>query len=231
MSATRSLLVAVFGSMRRVESWEGPLACCALCLVPCLALAEVLVLVGLLAYAAYWRARRAIGRALHGLAELLVPMAAERRLAACRAYGDGWRAGWEATRQREYDRGYQAGRAAALAEWDASVAEERWTVAPQADAADGALTPQAVDFVLGAPAAVLVAPSAAQVTDGTGGPIVQLDAPAVDAVVEADVIRRALAEHGSVRAAARQLGIAESTLRGRCRKLGIATPRARKPRQ
>jgi transcriptional regulator with PAS, ATPase and Fis domain len=74
---------------------------------------------------------------------------------------------------------------------------------------------------------VLVAPSAAQVTDGSG-PEVQLDAPTVDAAVEADVIRRALAEHGSVRAAARQLGIAESTLRGRCRKLGIATPRARK---
>jgi hypothetical protein len=211
MSATRGLLVAVFGSMRRVESWEGPVALCALVLVPGLALVEVLCLLVLLALAGYWRARRAIGWALHGLAELLVPMAAERRLCVLHAYGDGWRAGWEATRRAEYDRGYQAGRAEALLAWGDSL--------PASDAAVAVIPDSDPD--------VLVAPSAAQVTDGTAGPVVE--GPTMRAVVvEADVIRRALDELGSVRAAARALGMAESTLRGRCRKLGIATPRARK---
>jgi hypothetical protein len=213
MGATRGLLVAVFGSVRRAEAWEGPVALCALVLVPGLALVEVLCLLVLLALAGYWRARRAIGRALHGLAEVLAPTAAEQRLCVLRAYGDGWRAGWEATRRAEYDRGYQAGRADALLAWGDSL--------PASDAA--------VAVIPDSDPEVLVAPSAAQVTDGSG-PAVQLYAPTMRAVVvEADVIRRALDELGSVRAAARQLGMAESTLRGRCRKLGIAAPRARKP--
>jgi hypothetical protein len=215
MGATRELCVAVFGSVRRAEAWEGPLALCALCLVPGLALAEVLALVALLAYGAYWRARRAIGRALHGLAELLVPTAAEQRLAVWKAYRDGWAQGrqGQATYDRGYELGYEDGRRAALLACADSL--------PASDAA--------AEVIPDSDPVLLVMPSAPQVTTGQDGPAVQLDAPTMRAVVvEGDVIVRALDELGSVRAAARQLGMAESTLRGRCRKLGIATPRARK---
>jgi hypothetical protein len=54
-------------------------------------------------------------------------------------------------------------------------------------------------------------PSAAQVTVEA--------APDVGADLAA-----ALEKHGTVRAAARALGIAESTFRGRCRKFGVKTP-------
>jgi hypothetical protein len=213
MGATRGLLVAVFGSVRRAEAWEGPVALCALVLVPGLALVEVLCLLVLLALAGYWRARRAIGRGLHAVAEWLLPTAGERRLAVWNAYRDGWAQGrqGQASYDRGYEAGYEAGRRAALLACDDSL---------PASAA-------AIELVPDSDPDVLVAPSAAQVTDGTPGPVVE--GPTVRAVVvEGDVITRALAELGSVRAAARQLGIAESTLRGRCRKLGIATPRGRK---
>jgi hypothetical protein len=55
-------------------------------------------------------------------------------------------------------------------------------------------------------------PSAAQVT---------VEAPTPDAGAD---LAAALEKHGTVRAAARALGIAESTFRGRCRKLGVKTP-------
>jgi hypothetical protein len=68
----------------------------------------------------------------------------------------------------------------------------------------------------GAPV-ILPMPSAAQVTTE--------DAPAVLPLRPAgDDLAAALEKHGSVRAAARALGVAESTLRGRCRKAGVKLP-------
>jgi hypothetical protein len=55
---------------------------------------------------------------------------------------------------------------------------------------------------------VLVMPSAAQETTAPAG----------------DDLAAALAQHGSVRATAKALGIAESTLRGRLRKAGVKLP-------
>jgi len=58
-----------------------------------------------------------------------------------------------------------------------------------------------------------------------------VEAPSAPATVEpipapavADGLRAALETHGTVRAAARALGVAESTLRGRCRKAGVKLP-------
>jgi hypothetical protein len=60
-------------------------------------------------------------------------------------------------------------------------------------------------------------PSAAQVTQ-----------PAAAAEPDgADAIRAALAEHGSIRAAARALGMAESSLRSKAKRLGISTGKAK----
>jgi hypothetical protein len=67
----------------------------------------------------------------------------------------------------------------------------------------------AVPLVPDAPV-VLAMPAAAQVT-----------APPADG---APALQDALAQHSTVRAAARALGIAESTFRGRCRKAGVPLP-------
>jgi hypothetical protein len=66
-------------------------------------------------------------------------------------------------------------------------------------------------------------PSAARETE----PAAPADPAAADERDEADGIRAALAEHGSLRAAARALGMPESTLRTKCKRLGIGTPRGR----
>jgi hypothetical protein len=76
--------------------------------------------------------------------------------------------------------------------------DERWTIAPEAPA----------EAVPEAPA-VLVMPAAAQVTE----------APA-----PANALAAVLERCGSVRAAARELGVAESTLRGRMRNAGVKAP-------
>lgn len=75
----------------------------------------------------------------------------------------------------------------------------------------GVAPPPPVAMPVKAPAPVLVIASAAQVTAEAEGP-----APVDLAAV--------LAEHGSVRAAARAVGVAESTFRGRCRKAGVQLP-------
>ena len=86
----------------------------------------------------------------------------------------------------------------------------------------------------------------------SGGPdvvvaaTVVLDAPTLAAPVEEPVVlpcpmpsaarvttepqglAAALEKYGTVRAAARALGVAESTLRGRCRKAGVKLPGRRK---
>jgi hypothetical protein len=76
-------------------------------------------------------------------------------------------------------------------------------------------------------------PAAAQVTEPAVEPA---DALArVTATVKAraehfdefQAVRAALEAHGSVRAAAKALGVAESTLRGRCKRLGLNTPRTK----
>ena len=64
-----------------------------------------------------------------------------------------------------------------------------------------------------APAPVLVMASAARATE----------APAATTAPNCD-LWDALAQQGTVRAAARALGIAESTFRGRCRRAGVPLP-------
>ncbi len=61
---------------------------------------------------------------------------------------------------------------------------------------------------------------AAAASDTASGPAAGQVDP-VPPCATADALRGILAEHGSIRGAARALGIAESTLRSRCRKAGI----------
>jgi hypothetical protein len=77
-------------------------------------------------------------------------------------------------------------------------------------------------------------PAAAQETEEPAVPVAAVEgrAPGAEpepaAAAEAATIRDALARHGSVRAAAKALGVAESTLRRKCRRLGINAPRAKR---
>jgi hypothetical protein len=69
-------------------------------------------------------------------------------------------------------------------------------------------------------------PAAARVT--VAGPAVE--APATDRDTEAERLAEALAAHGTIRGAARVLGIGESTLRGRLKRHGIGAPTRKRGR-
>jgi transcriptional regulator with GAF, ATPase, and Fis domain len=67
-------------------------------------------------------------------------------------------------------------------------------------------------------------PSAAQVTEE---PAAADEPAAANEPAGAEGIRAALEAHGSVQAAARALGVAESTLRTRAKRYGISTGRGK----
>jgi hypothetical protein len=89
--------------------------------------------------------------------------------------------------------------------------------AQAAPAVEADVDPSAV----GEPVAVLM-PAAAQVT---------VEAPDQGSADGRGRLTAALAEHGSIRAAARALAIGESTLRCRLRRHGIEAPRSRRGRR
>jgi len=94
----------------------------------------------------------------------------------------------------------------------AAVVIDPWHQAEEETAPEPACEP----VVPAAPVPVLM-PAAAQVT---------VEAPARTAG-ERERLAAALAEHGSIRAAARALGVGESTLRGRLKWYGIEAPSGR----
>jgi hypothetical protein len=82
---------------------------------------------------------------------------------------------------------------------------------------------EAAAAVADVPPTVLVMASAAQVTAEEAVPESAPELPPKPTAGHTE-LTEALLLHGSVRGAARALGIAESTFRSRCKKLGVQTP-------
>ncbi len=89
----------------------------------------------------------------------------------------------------------------------------------EAPAPEPVPVPEPLPLPLPVPVAM---PAAAQIT--TEEPPAAAHSTTAD---EADTLRAALAEHGSIRGAAKALGMADSTLRGRLKRLGIEAPTAK----
>jgi hypothetical protein len=230
MNATMALARNVAATVSDPSGWAGPVAMATVPLIPAVALAEgVGLAVEGIGRAAGWLRRKAAA-ALRAVAEGLDPLPVAEATdypvarqaavpcAACDAYSalDVADCGPELpplTRAGDCGHCGQAVAVEAPADAD-SWPDDRWTVAPEVEA------PAPVEAVPAGPV-ILTMPSAAQVTAE--------EAPAVLPLRRAgDDLAELLATHGGVRAAARALGIAESTLRSRCRKAGVPTGRKAK---